>query len=178
MKKLLIITIPIILFLLSIPASAEIYKCIGENGEITFTTKPGPGCKLLPGSIEKKSPAPRQRESKLYPATNIQANKGLTARELYSEFEKNQIAAENRYKGKEIIISGKVEDISRNIAKQPLVTLDAGALRFISCRFAKEDSGQLIDLQKGQFVTLNCKVNYKIFTTIHVYNCAICSTNH
>lgn len=36
----------------------------------------------------------------------------LTAKELYAEFEKNEIAAEGRYKGKEIIISGKINDIS------------------------------------------------------------------
>ena len=48
----------VLIFVLMIPTIlyAEIYKCIGENGEITFTTKPGPGCTLLPGSVEKKPP--------------------------------------------------------------------------------------------------------------------------
>ncbi|MBW2342483.1 MAG: DUF4124 domain-containing protein [Deltaproteobacteria bacterium] len=36
--------------------SAEIYKCIDADGQVTFTTKSGPGCKLLPGSVEKKAP--------------------------------------------------------------------------------------------------------------------------
>ena len=42
--------------LISIPASAEVYKCIDADGRVTFTTKPGPGCTLLPGSVEKKPP--------------------------------------------------------------------------------------------------------------------------
>jgi len=49
-----IIVLAICLCLISAPAGAEIYKCIDENGEVTFTTKPGPGCKLLPGSVFKQ----------------------------------------------------------------------------------------------------------------------------
>lgn len=95
----------------------------------------------------------------------------LTAKELYAEFEKNEIAAEGRYKGKEIIISGKINDISKNIAGQPTVTLDAGTLRFVSCRFPKKSINQLTHLQKGQAAKFACKVNYKIISTIHLCEC-------
>ena len=49
-----IIAISIFLFLISAPAGAEIYKCIDANGAVTFNTKPGPGCTLLPESVPKK----------------------------------------------------------------------------------------------------------------------------
>lgn len=39
-----------ILFLITGTATAEIYKCIDGAGQVTFSAKPGPGCRLLPGS--------------------------------------------------------------------------------------------------------------------------------
>lgn len=35
------------------PASAEIYKCVDDKGKITFSSHPGPGCALVPGSVKK-----------------------------------------------------------------------------------------------------------------------------
>ena len=53
-------TITIAILILSLimftPATAEIYRCVDENGNARFTTKPGPGCKLLPGSVVKEEP--------------------------------------------------------------------------------------------------------------------------
>jgi len=61
MKKLpSILTISIFLIIISSPATAEIYKCIDADGQVTFNTKPGPGCTLLPGSVEKKQENPRR----------------------------------------------------------------------------------------------------------------------
>ncbi|MBW2342482.1 MAG: DUF4124 domain-containing protein [Deltaproteobacteria bacterium] len=53
MKNSIIIATVISLFLISAPTAAEIYKCIDEKGQVTFTTKPGPGCTLLSGSASK-----------------------------------------------------------------------------------------------------------------------------
>ncbi len=41
-------------FLIPAASFAEIYRCVDENGERTYTTKPGPNCVLLPGSVENK----------------------------------------------------------------------------------------------------------------------------
>ena len=97
----------------------------------------------------------------------------LTAEELYAVFDKNAIADERKYKGKEIVVSGEIDTISTNVAKQPLVTLKAGFLQYISCRFPKESVDQLMSMEKGQQVELKCKVNYKIVTTIHLYDCSV-----
>jgi len=35
--------------------NAEIYRCVDKNGKVTYTTTPGPGCKLLPESIDPKN---------------------------------------------------------------------------------------------------------------------------
>jgi len=35
-------------------AGGEIYKCTDAGGNVTFAAKPGPGCKLLPGSAPEE----------------------------------------------------------------------------------------------------------------------------
>ena len=97
----------------------------------------------------------------------------LTAEKLYAEFEKNEIAAEALYKGKEIIVTGKIADVKKNIAGQPIVNLDAGSLKFIGCRFPDNKIDQLINLKKGETARFSCTVDYKIITTINLSNCSI-----
>ena len=97
----------------------------------------------------------------------------LTAKGLYKEFTDNEIAAENKYKGKKVNISGKISSIKKNIANQPVINLDAGPLSYISCRFDKNYEDKLIGLKKGQTVGLNCKVEYKMVTSIFLCDCNI-----
>ncbi len=40
----------ILLLFLTVPARAEIYKCVDEGGNVRYSTTPGPGCVLLSGS--------------------------------------------------------------------------------------------------------------------------------
>ena len=57
MKKISLIFVFILLsvFCSSVSSVAEIYRCVDENGERTYTTKSGTNCVLLTGSVEKKS---------------------------------------------------------------------------------------------------------------------------
>ena len=95
----------------------------------------------------------------------------ITASRLYTEFEKNEIAAEGKYKGTKINVSGKVVDVKKNIAGQPLITLDAGTLSYVSCRFPKNAMNELAKVQKDDNVKLSCKVDHKTLTTIHLSDC-------
>lgn len=104
-------------------------------------------------------------------AVDIAIAEEITASKLYAEFVKNEIAAEAKYKGNRITVTGKVIDIKKNIAGQPLVTLEADTLSYISCRFPKDAISQLAKIQKDDNVKLSCKVDYKILTTIHLFEC-------
>ena len=97
----------------------------------------------------------------------------LTAKALYGVFDNNEIAAEARYKGNNIIITGIVKDIKKNVGGQPIVNLDAGSLKFVTCRFPKESIEQLVRIKKGDQLRFSCTVEYKILTTIHLSNCSI-----
>ena len=97
----------------------------------------------------------------------------ISANDLYEEFDKNEIAAEAKYKGKDVVVTGVVVDVKKNIVGQPLVNLDAGTLRYVSCRFPKTSTSLLIHIQKGENVKFACKVGHKIITTIHLSDCSV-----
>jgi hypothetical protein len=101
------------------------------------------------------------------------ANTLITANDLYEAFDSNEISAESRYKGKEIIITGNITNIKKNIAGQPIVRIDAGMLKFISARFPKNSMNQLASMKKGVKAKFLCVVEYKILRTVHLSNCSI-----
>jgi len=77
----------------------------------------------------------------------------ITAQQLYDEYEANEIAADQKYKGKIIEVSGKVNKISKSaFGDEPLITLDAGVLSSIFCYFHESYESQLAKLVKGQSV--------------------------
>lgn len=79
-----IIAILICLFFISAPAGAKIYKCIDADGQVTFTTKPGAGCTLLPGSAPGKiAPSPKLDYQE---ATNIVKKLACTRGGTVDEF--------------------------------------------------------------------------------------------
>ena len=54
MKSLVICLILTLIFPFPSSSFAEIYKCVDENGEILFTSRPGPNCVLVQGSVNKE----------------------------------------------------------------------------------------------------------------------------
>ncbi len=78
----------------------------------------------------------------------------LTAFELYSAYDTNEIAADNKYKNKKIAVTGVIESISETLG-QVSVYLQSGdrtGWTKINCRV--KDRNSVSKLKKGQTVTL------------------------
>jgi hypothetical protein len=95
----------------------------------------------------------------------------ISAKDLYDAYKANEVAADEKFKGKRLVVYGKIKDISKNIADQPSVTLDAGTLSFVDCRFPKDKTSQLAPLQKGQMTAIECTANYEMVATVFLYDC-------
>lgn len=77
--------------------------------------------------------------------------------ELCTSYEKNEVAADKKYKGKLIKITGKVDDIKKDILDDLYVTLKRQKdfeLCQPQCFFDDEYEDQLANLNKGQTVTI------------------------
>jgi len=83
---------------------------------------------------------------------------------LVAEYEANEIAADRKYKGKMVQVSGIVESIGKDILDTMYVTLDSGqefGITHVQCYFDNSAESYLSSLQKGRSVVITCRCDGK-----------------
>lgn len=97
----------------------------------------------------------------------------VDAKKLSADYEANEVAADNQYKGKVVEISGTIKDIGKDILDSPYVSFENGNSIFgVQCMFDKSDSNALASLSKTQKIILAGKVSGKLGNVI-VNDCKI-----
>ena len=83
--------------------------------------------------------------------------------ELEKAYDENEVAADEKYKGKSLLVSGTVESINKGIGDDMYVTLGEGSF-VIGCDayFADDHKDDLKSLKKGQKVTVLCQGDGKL----------------
>jgi hypothetical protein len=82
----------------------------------------------------------------------------ISAEDLFAEYQKDKDAADNKYKGKVIVVRGTV-DTSKVDSTNPYITLKTSSLILrVQCIFSKSDSSTVSGLTKGQTVRVRGKV--------------------
>jgi len=84
----------------------------------------------------------------------------LSARQLHDEYKANEVAADMKYKGHIVVISGKIDSIGKDIFDQAYIVVDGESLSGgVHCTFAKDEESSIARLSKGQYVTVKGKVS-------------------
>jgi hypothetical protein len=81
--------------------------------------------------------------------------------ELVSLYVKNEVAADQRFKGKMVAVSGRVSSIGKDLLDNPYVTLDTGVestFRELQCSLASGAIAEATKLTPGDRVTMRGKV--------------------
>ncbi|NUP06613.1 MAG: hypothetical protein HOW73_11210 [Polyangiaceae bacterium] len=79
----------------------------------------------------------------------------VTAKELIDAYKKNEIAADEKYKGKKLEISGTIESIDSDFSNEPVIRIGSGELfESVACRGVSKKKAA--DLNKGDKITLAC----------------------
>lgn len=80
----------------------------------------------------------------------------ISAEELFVEYEKNGVAADNKFKGKEIEVSGEIETIDKDLSEEMFVKLkgDELGLLGVQCFFRDKNNADLSNLKKGDQITI------------------------
>lgn len=99
-----------------------------------------------------------------------------TAPELYAEYEKNPIAADEKYKGKTILVGGYIDGINRELLGSIYVALDAGRiLGGVQCFFSEWHKDEVTQLSKGQKVVIKGKCAGRTLGYVLVKGCSVSS---
>lgn len=79
----------------------------------------------------------------------------VSANQLYSEYNSNEVAADAKYKGKVVIVSGTIQDIGKDIMDDAYIVIGGqGFLDGVQCTFTKGEQSSVARLSKGQQVTV------------------------
>lgn len=93
----------------------------------------------------------------------------ISAYKLFGAYEENSVRAEKLFKGKYVKVTGKIGKIGRDITRTAFVTLETsrdmiGPRHKIQAMF--KDSDMVVELSKGQEVSVVCKVSGKVSNLI------------
>lgn len=118
-----------------------------------------------------QTPANQQEQTKPVEEAAIK----VTASQLYSDYEANEVAADAKYKNKKIEVSGTISNIGKDILDTPYVALVVSPnnpVFSVQCMFDKSAQSQLATLTKDSKITLVGTVSGKMANII-VKDCVI-----
>ncbi|OHX15346.1 hypothetical protein BI343_03100 [Chromobacterium amazonense] len=98
----------------------------------------------------------------------------VTALKLYQDYDDNEAAADDIYKGKLLEVSGRVASIDKDAFDNTVVWL-RGKDEFnrVMAKMGKENAAQAKTLKKGQSVTVSCKGSTRIIGSPTMDECAV-----
>lgn len=101
------------------------------------------------GTAMIKTKQPKENPETLVPSYT------LTASQLYAAYDANEVAADNKYKGKVIVVSGTIESIGKDILDEAYIVLEAGGMMSgVQCMFSDEYLLAFNKISKGQNVSI------------------------
>ncbi len=100
-----------------------------------------------------------------------------TAVDLYAAYHANEVAADEKYKGKRIALVGVVNSIEKDAFDNMIVSLDTKApLQEVHATMRASDKGKVAALSKGQGAILLCIGGGMILGSPMVNDCTIYQT--
>ncbi len=100
----------------------------------------------------------------------------VTADDIYSAFEENEVAAEEKFKGQLVKITGVVSEInSKSALTSANILLEADGLVFgcVQCNFNSQNSKALATVEKGQNVTITGTCEGLSFYNVMINACEL-----
>lgn len=90
----------------------------------------------------------------------------VSAEELFGAYKANEVAADLKYKGQRISVSGTVESIGKDILDKPYVTVETGEFGSVRCMFPKSSERMLAGLSIGSRIIVNGKCAGKMMNVL------------
>jgi len=100
----------------------------------------------------------------------------ITAKDLHAAYSNNEVAADNKYTGKTLIVTGYISEINKDFDGTYYIALantEGNPYDFTSiCYFPAHRNSSLTSLQKGQFVSIKGRCIGKV-SSPELHNCSL-----
>ena len=99
----------------------------------------------------------------------------VTAVELSRAYDNNKVAADAKYDGRLLEVSGIISDIGKDIMDDPYVSLKGIEMSLfgVQCMFPRSSESDLIDLSNGQNITLRGRLSGELIGNVILRSCSI-----
>ncbi len=74
----------------------------------------------------------------------------VTAAEMVAEYTANESEADDKYKGKVVVVTGVISEVYRGFLYTPYVDLEAG----VRCSFSDNEDEVMLTLEEGQTISM------------------------
>ena len=128
------------------------------------------------GAPASQSNAPAQNNGATPASAPAPAAVPVTATELTKAYKDNEIAANDKFKGKQLMVSGKIEGIEAGFTDKPELVLAANVDYGMSnprATLADSDLDKAKSLKKGQNIKMLCVGNSEVAGTPMLEDCKI-----
>jgi len=88
------------------------------------------------------------------PAAPSEKPIAVQARVMTKDYDENELAADGKYKGKTIAVSGKVENIAETMGSVTVSLAGHDMVKSVMCSFEESEKASVAKLKKGQQTTL------------------------
>lgn len=96
----------------------------------------------------------------------------MTAAELHREYEENEVAADEKYKGKRLLVSGSVESIDKDFLDHIIVRLKTGQMfQSVMATMDDREKGAAAALKKRQAIAVLCRGGTRIVGSATLDDC-------
>lgn len=99
----------------------------------------------------------------------------VTAERLYADYEADRTAADQKYKGKQLLVTGRVDAPAEEMGDEEVVILSNGkptSESDVEAYFDPSIKGSLAELERGQKLNLLCRCEGKI-NGVELKDCSI-----
>ncbi len=98
----------------------------------------------------------------------------VTADQMLNDYKDNQLAGDQKYKGKKVKVSGTIANISSNHAGVPYVDFKTNQIMTsVQCLFSTEQMDGLLKLKKGEQFETICTVRGMGMMNLELEACTI-----
>jgi len=104
--------------------------------------------------------------------SNIKPEMTVTAVELYYDYQKNGLAADEKYKDKVIIVEGSISEIDKDLG-DIYCSLNTADYDWVRCYFSKSHAKEAANLEKKMKISVKGKVEGKFGAYLNLRGCTI-----
>jgi hypothetical protein len=99
----------------------------------------------------------------------------LLATDFYDEYQKNEVAADEKYKGKPLRVVGRLLSIDKDALGQMVIKMEAGAtpLASIRAQMREGEKAKVVGLQKKQALSIECEGGDMVLKTPSLRDCIV-----